>query len=72
MYTYPTMRHNRLKKVDVPKPSQLYARLGYTMTNGEKTSGEEFLDPELNKVQMAQNVAKEVAKAEAVSAKEEK
>lgn len=59
MYTFPTLRHNKLQRVDVPSPSKLYERLGFGHGT-EKSSGDEFLDPSQSKVQMAQAVQKQV------------
>lgn len=59
MFVVDTLRHNRFKEVDVPSPSQLYQKLGFGRGT-EKSSGEEFLNPEQSKIDQAAAVQKEI------------
>ena len=62
MFIIQTLRHNAYKAVDIPRASDLYKRYGFGKGT-EKSSGEEFLDPSLSKVDMAASVQKDVDKA---------
>lgn len=59
MYIIDTLKHNAFKVVDVPSPSDLYKKLGFGR-GSDKTSGEEFLDPSLSKIEQAQAVQKQI------------
>lgn len=69
MYIIDTLKHNAFKEVDVPSPSELYKKLGFGR-GSQKTSGEEFLDPSLSKIQQAQEVQREVDETSAQVAKQ--
>lgn len=59
MFVVDTLRHNRFKEVDVPSPSELYKKLGFGRGT-EKSSGQEFLNPEQNKIDQAAAVQSEI------------
>ena len=59
MYVINTLKHNSFKDVDIPKPAELYKKYGFGIGT-QKASGDQYLDPAENKVDMAQNVQKEV------------
>lgn len=63
MVIIPTLKHNKTVQVDVPKPAELYKRLGFNKAS-VKYSGDEVLSPNESKIDQVQKVAAEAFMSE--------
>lgn len=64
MYVIEQLKHNRIQQVDIPSGHDLYKVIGLREASSGKYSGEEYLNPNKSKVEMAAEVAKEIKEAE--------
>lgn len=68
MQTIENLKHNKTQQVVVPRPREMYRQYGLTrQLNASKYSGDETLDPNLDKI----GAAKAAAAAEADLLKKE-
>lgn len=58
MVTVDTLKHNKFRKVSIPKPSELVKAYGLHHP-GNRYSGDEVLNPNENKIDQVSKVAKE-------------
>lgn len=56
MVVIPSLRHNKTEQVDIPKPVELYKRLGFGTAAGSY-SGDETLSPHESKIDQVKKVA---------------
>lgn len=56
MIVIPSLRHNKTEQVDIPKPVELYKRLGFGTAAGNY-SGDETLSPNESKIDQVKKVA---------------
>lgn len=56
MVVIPYLRHNKTEQVDIPKPVELYKRLGFGTAAGNY-SGEETMSPNESKIDQVKKVA---------------
>lgn len=54
-----TLKHNRFTQVNIPSASDLFARVGQRVAPSSSYSGEETLDPSINKVDAVKKVTSE-------------
>lgn len=54
------LKHNRFQQVTIPKPIELYKQYGLTKSmTAVNYSGDDYLDPNLSKVDVAKLVSRE-------------
>lgn len=63
MFIVPDLKHNRVQQVEVPRPAELYKRLGFGSAAG-KYSGDETLNPNESKIDQVKRVSEEAFEPE--------